>query len=85
METNVIILVTRRYLVSIGDKEAMVSGGKMMVARMNENKKPARRSGDVCARYCLAVAPDFIALTACGWVDPATDRLVGLAPGEETQ
>ena len=41
METNMIVLVTRRYFVAIRDEEAVVSCGKMVVARMNKNIKPA--------------------------------------------
>ncbi|KQV32895.1 hypothetical protein ASC96_30840 [Rhizobium sp. Root1204] len=80
-----IVLVTRRYLVPIGDEETVVSGGKMMVARMNQDKITMRRSGDVDARYGLTVASNSTALAASGWVDPAAYRLVGIAPGEEAQ
>ena len=84
METNMIVLVTRRYFVAIRDEEAVVSCGKMVVARMNEIK-PAGRSGDVDTRYRLTVATYFTALAASGWVNPAADRLVSIAPGEEAQ
>lgn len=37
METNVIILVARRYFVAIGNKETVVSGHEMVVAGVNED------------------------------------------------
>ena len=85
IKTNVIIFVTRRYLLSIRDEETVVSGGKMMVARMNQNKITMRRSGDVDARYCLAVPANVVAAAASGWVGPVTDNLVGIASRQKAR
>ena len=80
-----IVFIAGEKFVPIGDKKRVISGGEVMISRMNENGETTRHSAHVRTRYRLAMTAHVTALAAGRRVGPTTDGPVCFAGCEKAQ
>ena len=79
MKADVIVAVSGRNLVPVGNEKLVASGGEMMVARLKDNRKPSAAFADNPAGDGVAVPAHVVAVAAGRRIGPVTTGLVGVA------